>query len=192
MFIIACSTPDSTAFDAERPWRQPGDVIDSILPMEEYERRFRDGLNPVTAFTGGAESPEKLAEAFVASVASRDSVALRELLVTRAEFAWLVFPQHVYRRPPYEMDPGLFWMQLQQSSAKGLSRVLERLGGHSLRYRNVTCQADTVQVTAGPAKLWGHCELEFLDGNQLQSGQLFGSIVERDGVAKLLSYANMY
>ena len=63
LVCAACTTgeaPDAsqqTTADST-PWRQPGDVIDSILPMEEHLRRFRDGIPEVTALSGGATSRE--------------------------------------------------------------------------------------------------------------------------------------
>lgn len=187
---VGCSSPDAAAFDAERPWRQPGDVIDSILPMEEHERRFRDGLPEVARLSGGAPTQEGLARRFLMAVASNDSLQLRSMLVSRAEFAWLVFPHHLYRKPPYELDPGTFWMQIQQGSAKGLARVLERHGGGELRYRGLTCQRDTLELVSGSMAMWGDCQLAYQAGDSLLTRRLFGSMVEQDGVLKFLGYSN--
>jgi hypothetical protein len=188
--VVGCSSPEAVAFDTERPWRQPGDVIDSILPMQEYERRFREGLPEVATLSGGAASREELAKRFLVAVAARDSVALRGLAVSRAEFAWLVFPQHLYRRPPYELDPGTFWMQLTQGSAKGMARVLERHGGTPLEFQDMTCARDTLQLAAGAMTMWGDCSLRYQTGDSTLTRRLFGSMVELDGVVKLLSYSN--
>ena len=187
---VGCSSPDAAAFDAERPWRQPGDVIDSILPMEEHERRFREGLPVVTAFTGGEASREALAQRIVEAVSAQDTAALRTVLVNRAEFAWLVFPDHVYRRPPYELDPGTFWMQVQQGSAKGMARLLERHGGRPMQIRELQCERDTLQFVPGPLRAWRGCVLEYQAGDSLLARQLFGTVVQLGGVVKLLGYSN--
>lgn len=188
--ITGCSSPEVAAFDAERPWRQPGDVIDSILPMDEHERRFRDGLTAVTALSGGERSRDALAKRFLEALEQRDSLALRGLMVNRAEFAWLVFPNHLYRQPPYELDPGTLWMQLQQGSAKGLARALERHGGQRLRLQSMACQRDTLQLVSGPMTMWGNCQLGYEAGDSTLTRRLFGSMVEQDGVVKFLSYSN--
>jgi hypothetical protein len=188
--LAACRTPEAAVFDAERPWRQPGDVIDSILPMEEYERRFRSGLPAVTEFTHGAPDRDALASRFLAAVEARDSVALARLAVSRGEFAWLVFPHHRYRLPPYELDPGIFWMQLTASSSKGLARVLERHGGQRLVFRGIACTADTVQFTGGSVRGWSDCTLDYQASDSLLTRRLFGTVVERDGAWKLLGFAN--
>ncbi len=188
--LSGCSSAENAVFDAEHPWRQPGDVIDSILPMEEYERRFRVGLPEVTAFGHGAPDREALASRFLAAVEARDSVALARLAVSRGEFAWLVFPQHRYRVPPYELDPGIVWMQVTAASAKGLARVLERHGGQRLALRGISCASDTVQFTPGPVRAWGDCTLNYQAGDSLLTRRLFGTVVEHHGVVKLLGFSN--
>jgi hypothetical protein len=188
--LVGCSTPEASAFDAERPWRQQGDVIDSILPMAEHERRFREGLPEVTALAGGAPSREVLAQRFLAAVERGDSNALAGMSLTRAEFAWLLFPHHLYREPPYELEPGMLWMQLQQGSAKGLARVLERHGREPMEYRGLHCERDTLQLPSGAMQLWGDCQLTYRTADSTLTRRLFGSMVEYGGVVKFLSYAN--
>jgi hypothetical protein len=190
----ACGEPIESnvgqAFDPERPWRQPGDVIDSILPMEEYERRFRQGMSAVTAFTGGAPDREALVRSFLSALERSDTLALARLAVNRAEFSWLVFPDHLYRRPPYELDPGVFWMQIQMESAKGRARLLERVVGQRLTFRRLDCQRDTLQFRQGPIVAWAPCMVEYATADSTHERRLFGTIVERDGVAKFLGYGN--
>ena len=188
--IVGCSSPEVAAFDAERPWRQPGDVIDSILPMAEHERRFREGLTEVASLSGGEPSRDALAQRFFEALEQRDSLTLHGLLVNRAEFAWLVFPNHLYRQAPYELDPGTLWMQLQQGSAKGLARALERHGGQQLTLQDMGCQQDTLQLVSGSMSMWGKCQLRYQEGDSTLTRRLFGSMVEQDGVVKFLSYAN--
>lgn len=186
--LLAC--PASKAEQAGAPWRKPGDKIDSILPMPEYLRRFREGLTEPAEFRGGATSRDALARRFLSAVSARDSGAFAALVISRAEFAWLVFPHHVYATPPYELDPGIFWMQLTAGSAKGLGRTLERLGGKALAFQALHCQQDTVQVNGGPVRVWSSCGIRYREGDRLLTRRLFGSIIEREGRFKLLSYAN--
>ncbi|HEU5219018.1 MAG TPA: hypothetical protein VFU23_10175 [Gemmatimonadales bacterium] len=175
--------------DTARPWRQPGDKIDSILPMPEYLRRFRAGLTEPHRVVGGADTRKALARTVLAGLAARDTAGLTALLVTPAEFGWLVFPDHLYARPPYELDPAVFWMQLQQESVKGLHRVLERYGGKPLTFQSLECRRDTTQITTGPVRLWSSCLVAFQVGDSVETHRLFGSIVKRDGRMKLLSFA---
>ena len=186
--LLAC--PASNAEQAGAPWRKPGDKIDSILPMPEYLRRFREGLTEPAEFQGGAASREALARRFLSAVSAHDSGAFAALMISRAEFAWLVFPHHIYAAPPYELDPEIFWMQLTAGSAKGLGRSLERLGGRALALQALDCRRDTLQVRGGPVRVWSSCGIRYREGDRLRTARLFGSIVERGGRFKLLSYAN--
>jgi hypothetical protein len=178
------------AVDTSRPWRKPGDKIDSILPMPEYLRRFRQGMVEPARLSGGAESRDELARRFLAALSARDASAFADLAVSRAEFAWLVFPHHLYHNPPYELDPDIFWIQLKAGSAEGLGATLQRYGGARLTLLGQSCQRDTVQIKSGPVRVWSACELRFRAGDSVLTRRLFGSIVERDGRLKLLSFAN--
>ena len=174
--------------DTAKPWRKPGDKVDSILPMAEYIRRFRSGLVEPAAFEDGAPDRETLARRYLAAVSRRDTAALRGMLVTRAEFAWLVFPDHLYSRPPYELDPDIFWLQLREETGKGATRVLQRYGGVPLTYAGMECQRDTVQIVSGPDTVWNKCRLSYRTADSTLTRGLFGSIVQRRGRFKFLSY----
>jgi|ERR1043166_8716948 hypothetical protein len=179
------ASPDTT-----HPWRKPGDKVDSILPMEEYLRRFRLGLTEPGRLEGGEHSREALAREFLSAVSLRDTTRLTGLMISRAEFAWLVFPQHIYSRPPYELDPALHWLQIQARTQKGFTRTLNRLANHPLTFLSMHCQRDTVQLAIGRTRLWSDCRLHYRDGENEQVRRLFGSIVERNGRFKLFSLAN--
>ena len=187
---LGCVSAESAVYDPERPWRQPGDVIDSILPMEEYERRFREGLPRATRLTGGASDRETLVREFLTAVSRGDSVALGTMAVTRAEFAWLVFPHHLYRGAPYELDPAIVWLQVQAGSAKGQARLLERMSGTPLAFGGLDCERDTLQVTDGTLRMWGPCRVRYRTPDSTLERRLFGTMVERDGVVKFLGYGN--
>ncbi|MGQ0702204.1 MAG: hypothetical protein ACT4PM_03610 [Gemmatimonadales bacterium] len=198
--LIACSTPRAESrptasaitavLDSARPWRRPGDRIDSVLPMPEYLRRFRAGLAEPAGFTGGAPSRAALAQRAVEALGRRDTGALATLLITRAEFAWLVFPSHRSAQPPYELDPALFWFQIQRATAQGLGRILGDYGGRGLQFRELWCQPDSLQfVGEGPVRGWSACRVHVTTPNGALTRQVFGTILERGGQFKLLSYA---
>lgn len=191
--IVACSTKDASpkaavAADSAHPWRKPGDKVDSLLSMTEYLARFRDGLAEPAALSGGETSRDGLARHYLDAVSRRDTVALFGMLLTRAEYAWLVYPDHVYSRPPYDLDPAVAWLQLGDENGKGLSRVLQRYGGRPLEFRQLACARDTLQIVTGPDTLWGGCRLTYRSGDSTLTRTLFGSIVQRGGRVKFLSY----
>lgn len=166
--------------------------------MPEYVRRFREGLIEPSKLTNGAADRESLTRAFLAAVSRQDTAALGSLLITRAEFAWLVFPEHRYAAPPYELDPATFWMQLQAQSQTGFHRVLKRYGGKPIAFLGLTCQRDTLQIatrhpTRSTPMIWSPCLVRYRVSGSADSTftkRLFGSIVMREGRAKFLTYSN--
>ncbi|HET9064325.1 MAG TPA: hypothetical protein VFN22_00695 [Gemmatimonadales bacterium] len=190
--ITACTADRGAppSLDQEHPGRLAGDAIDSILPMPEYLRRFREGSAEVMALSGEVTSRDTIAARLLRAVAAHDSSAFADLAVSRAEFGWLVFPSHRYSVPPYELDPAIFWLQIQAASERGAARLLEQYGGKTLRFRSVTCTADTVQSISNNVRMWSGCITEFQVDGTTESARLFGTIIERDGVVKVLGYGN--
>lgn len=171
---------------------QPGYIIDSILPIDEQLRRFRTGLtDTVRGFEHGATSREALVRTFVQALETSDTTALIHLTVSRAEFAWLIYPDSPLSAPPYRQAPDLVWMRHTAASASGLKRLLERLGGSGLGLQSWSC-AD-LPTTEGTNRIWRDCAVRFQQsGSGQQSVQLFSGIIERQGRFKILSYANGY
>ncbi len=189
--LVGCSRADQPPFP-DQPWRQTGDVIDSLVPMEELLARFRRSTIPVDTLAGGTGSIDSLAESIFAAVAQRDSIALAGLRVSTSEFAWLLAGNHVYTRTPYDLDPALLWLQISAGSDKGQRRLLERLGGKPLSLISTICRTDTLQFTGNAVKAWSDCQVRWQDGPAESTGRLFGTVVERDGRFKVLGYGNDY
>ena len=171
---------------------QPGYIVDSILPMEEQLRRFRAGLTETpTALAGNVHSKDQLVRAFVRALESADTTALVRLTLTRAEFAYLVFPESPLSAPPYSQAPDLVWMQQSYASATGLQRLLHRLGGSPIGFRSLSCAE--FPVIEGSNRIWKNCTVRFSPpGGHMQTLRLFTSIIERDGRFKILSYNNAF
>jgi hypothetical protein len=112
------------------------------------------------------------------------------MLLSRREFAWVYYPRHIYRDPPYELDPGTFWMLIQGNSDKGLVRVMRRYGGRGLTFRTLEC-APGGNVIA-PLREAERCMLEFDVDGLPESRRMFGSIVGDGNGYKFVSYANEF
>jgi hypothetical protein len=197
--FLACSDTNAAARQGRGPSADSasavalsGGVIDSILPMEEQIRRFRLGIDSVSSFSGGSPSRVQLVRAFVSALEARDSAVFASLALTRAEFAWLYFPSHPYARPPYEMPPGLFWLQVASGSERGIARLLTRLGGKPLGYRGLICR-DTARAAHGDIAITDSCRVVIsAESGGPDTVRMFGSIAERDGRFKFVSYANEF
>lgn len=157
--------------------------------MEEAIRRFREGLAEVAGLEGGARSRDALVEAFVDAVETNDTSAVQRLLVSRAEYAYLYFPNSIYMNKPYQQAPALAWFLNVQSGEKGISRVMRRLGGQELAVERYSCGEPSRE---GANTFWRSCTLVYRDPleNSQVTRRLFGAVMGRDGRFKFLSYAN--
>jgi hypothetical protein len=191
----AATTDGRTARPADSTVRpqagRPGYVVDSILAPEEELRRFRAGTTEISTLSEGMPSRDGLVREFVRAVESSDTAALGRIAVSSAEFGWLIYPSSEYTKPPMRQAPEIVWLLRTNESDQGLRRVLERHGGQPLRYLRHTC--NTAPTTQGQNRFWTGCVLHSRsEAGPVVRQRLFGTLVERDGVWKVLSYANQY
>jgi len=171
----------------------PGYVIDSVLPVGEEMRRFRNAIGGVSAtrLENASPSREELIQRFVRDLANRDSLDLKAAALSAREFIDLVYPSSPNTHPPYRQSPGFVWMQINGQGASGLTRVLQRRGGQSLSYIGHSCQPKP--DTQGTNKLWLGCMIRLVSlSGDTTVDRLFGSIIERDGRFKFVSFANQF
>lgn len=164
-------------------------TVDSIRPADEALARFRDGLPIAEALAGGAPSRDSLVSRFTDAVARQDTAALRAMVIDRAEYGWIYFPSLRRMNPGLNMQPEVMWMLQEQESEKGIVRVLRRLGGGQARFGGHACEA--APQVEGANRYFHQCTVETVapDG-EMAPLKLFGSVVERGGEWKIVSYAN--
>ena len=124
----------------------------------------------------------------VAALAASDTSALRALAVTRAEYAWLIYPESPLLHPPYRQPIDVAWMLHAAPHAKGFARLLERLGGRPLRLDSLACAPEP--VTQGANRFWTQCTARITIGSDAVELRLFTALVERSGMFKVMSYDN--
>lgn len=187
VLLGACESANGAATVPAQGWT----VVDSVHPPAVALERFRKGLTgPVESLTHGASSVESLTARWVAAVEAHDTTTLRQLVIDRAEFAWLYYPASPFARGPLAQSPELVWLRLQGNSEKGIVRVLRRLGGSDMRYRSVACRR--APKTEGEQLLWEYCEVRRGEGSGDRAEVLFGGILEHEGRFKFVSYANQF
>jgi hypothetical protein len=168
----------------------PPVFVDSVFPIEEEIRRFRAviGREP-EKLSGGMASRDALIDRFVRAVEAADTAGLLEMRMSVEEFGYLYYPHTRYTAPPYELPPGLLWFQIENGSSPGLARLLDRLGGKPLGFLGYACASEPVVEEQN--RTWTACSVRFQPpGEEPRELALFGSILERDGVFKFMSYAN--
>ena len=168
----------------------PGTIVDSILPIEEEIRRFRATVAEAPdRLEGGEASRDELVARFVTAVEAADTLELRDLLVTRAEFAYLYYPHTMYTRPPYELSPALLWFQIETGSSQGFSRMMDAFAGRPLEWTGYRCAPEP--RLEGENRVWQECRILLAPAEgEPSEAALFGSILERSGVFKFVSYSN--
>lgn len=188
---VSCARADAAPRETVQAPPATAGIVDSALPVTELMRRFRVGLDSTTRLdSGAAPSRDALLSRFERAVARRDSTALRAMALSRAEFAYLYYPGSMYVRPPYVTSPGIVWQLMHARSETGLRRLVTRVGGHELHVVAQTCE--TAPVVEGGNHYYRDCVLSYrrAAGAPLEKKRLFGSLMERDGRWKIVSYAN--
>lgn len=191
--LTACDHASARDAGADRESPAPAAaavVVDSALTPEEHLRRFRDGLAPVEALEGGESSREALVRAWADAMERQDTARLVALHLTRAEFAYLYFPESPYAAPPARTPPDFLWFQFRENSEKGLNRAVRRLAGEPLGVEGVRCPE--APRPHGRSLLHEGCTVRRRTVEGAVEQRLFGTILERDGRFKFVSYANQF
>jgi hypothetical protein len=193
----ACDSPAPRAAEAKEA--DPASAVatpaaatlpqDSALPIEEQLRRFRAGLVEPKGLENGFRSPDALARAFARAVSARDTAALSRMKLTREEFAWFYYPQSPRSLPPYELDPDLAWMQVRANGQRGYIRLMTQFAGKEMRVHGQGCEGKTESYNG--IRVMSYCWIRYT-GADGRTGRdiLYGGIIERGGIYKLVSYAN--
>lgn len=169
---------------------QPGYVVDSILPPAEERRRFLAASPGMTSpdFRGGAASRDLLAHRFLASLSARDTASLRAMVLQPREFAELYYDDSPFSHPPYRQPMSLAWRTIQDPSGVGLNRLLARQSGRPFTFVSQAC--DPLPKREGATTRFTGCLVRYVDGADTVTRRLYGSILQRGGKYKFLSYTN--
>lgn len=186
LVAAACTPSDESGEPADTAV-----VVTSSEMSAEIEAKldsFRAGLEAPQALEGGARSADSLVSRLLRAISKSDTMALRRMLLSRAEFAYLTYPTSVVAHEPYELEPANTWFLAQEASEKGISRALRRWGGRELSYIDHECPRVEQE---GPNTVHGDCTARWtVGGRDTVALSLFRAIIEREGRFKFLSYGN--
>jgi hypothetical protein len=163
--------------------------VDTLRAPAEALARFRDGLPIADSLAGGAPSRDSLVARFADAVARQDTAAVRGMVLDRAEYGWIYFPSLQRMNPATHLQPEVMWMLQAQESEKGITRVFRRLGAGQARFGAYACEP--APRVDGPNRYWDACTVDVIaaDGEKATL-KLLGSLIERGGRWKIVSYAN--
>ncbi|WP_396207948.1 hypothetical protein [Gemmatimonas sp.] len=195
--IVACRG-DSPARDLTEAEKQAahvkdvvaaGGTVDSIIPVAEALQRFRADLPKQDTLSHASASRGALVQRLAAALMASDTSALNAMVLSRAEFAWLFYEDSPLSRPPYEAPPALLWSQILVGSDDGARQLVNRLGGKTITVSAFTCP--NPPEVEGRHTLHKRCTVRFsVPGEKPLEGNLFGSIIERDGRFKFIGLGN--
>jgi hypothetical protein len=158
--------------------------------IEQQLSAFRRTVRvPAPDSMDGERSARALVRRFALALERADTNAFRQMALTRAEFAYLYYPESPYTAKPYRQDPALLWFMIQEGSNKGLTRLFDRYAGSPTGYVGYRCSA--ASEVHGSTRLWPRCFIRRVvtRGDTIED-RLFGTIIERNGRFKFLSYVN--
>ena len=188
--VAGCDRPASSsergAVQRSETARQVTAVDTSDTPLAAL-RRFRVGLDS-PAYLDGPRSRDALVKQFFAALRAGDRPALERLAMTQAEFAYLVFPDSRWIRPPYNQPADLEWLLLKSKSDPGLTRLLRRFG----TVEPVSYSCLQPPEMDGGVKYWPGCLVRMSDRGRTADMKLFGSIIELNGRFKFRDYNNAF
>jgi len=166
-----------------------GGVVDSVLPIAEALRRFRVDLPKQDTLYHASATRGELVGRLARAITRRDTADLNAMALSRAEFAWLFYEESPLSRPPYEAPPGLLWGQILTTSDEGIRQLVNRLGGKAIEVSDLRCPNQAEQE--GRNRLYKRCTVRFAaPGEKPLAGNLFGSILARDGRFKFVGLGN--
>jgi hypothetical protein len=168
--------------------KTPGYVIDSVFTPEENLRRFQATVTAPSGnrVSGGAPSTDALLRRYWALLAAGDTLGMTPLIVSRAEYAYLYFPESV--EGASGMPPAVGWELIVRQSGRGLSRALFQAQRGPAPIVRTIC-SDEPRVM-GKSKLYGPCGVVIRRDGTEETLWIAKSLLERDGVHKLLGLQN--
>lgn len=188
MLALAAGCSDAPPQDDRPTVTQPAGEGGSPYSLDSALTLFRQGIPRLDTLEHASTSIDQLVSRFAAIVEKRDTAALREIVMSRREYAWLYYPTSRWTKAPTKQEPGLNWFLHTQSSQKGATRLLGDYGGRPVRIVHNECRGPA--RVEGSNRIWGDCRQTIVTGRDSTIMRLFGGVIEREGRFKIFSYSN--
>ncbi len=130
-------------------------------------------------------SKERLIKRALSAIEDRDALALKKIMITEQDFRNYIWPELPAKKnnAPYDY----IWSQMAMKSGLGIENIMNTLGGIKMTFRDCAFE-DSMESYSGFTIYSG--AIVRVEGQQDLERKLrvFGSIVERAGEFKILSY----
>lgn len=147
-----------------------------------------------TPLNGGTASAKALVAAALKGLQNNDTALLMSLLISQDEYFNIIYPeQGMHWAGARDKRPEVrefLWENHAGSSIKGLRRALRDLGGQKLTLNNIEFTDGTKQYIS--YRIHEGTVLTLVDeSSNTHTTQAVGSIVEKDGVFKLMAWRDL-
>ena len=115
----------------------------------------------------------------------RDTAALLRTHLSRAEFAYLYYPEHPQARAPHPLPPDLMWLMIETRSTRAVAEMVAELDGGPSHLETVHCQSTARQ---GGARVYRGCRGTLRRKGGADEDVALGPIIERDGRFKFIAF----
>jgi hypothetical protein len=136
-----------------------------------------------TALRGYAESTEELGQAVVDALNGGDKKALHALRAGREEYVTVLYPAF----PKTAFDADFAWNNLNRKCTVGVEKWLRRFGRRDLTFTGIRFERPTESYEGLRLHRGTVLSVRLPDG-ETRDLEILGSVVEREGRFKLLSY----
>lgn len=144
--------------------------------------------------SGGASSKSELVEKVLDRFAHRDTVALGRLLVDKDEFLDIIYPElgihYASARDTREETKAFLWEHQYLNARKGLFKALREVGGKEMAFVDMRFADGEKHFRTYKLHEGTEVDVRTADGQEATLLAL-GTIIERDGRFKLLSYRDI-
>jgi len=136
----------------------------------------------------GLPSQEAVAKKVVQALAGQDLQSLKDLALTKDEFARFVWPELPASNPKTNVPFDFVWNDVYYRSTTRMNALFQQMKGKRLSVVRTSCRRKVEEYATH--KAYPDMEIVVKDESGKEgSYPLFGTLIEMDGVYKIYSYA---
>ena len=147
------------------------------VPLGCEHRRWKNSFN----------SPAEIGRAVVEALNQGDTSGLHQLRVSRKEYVSWMWPEFPASGPPHNYPEDFAWSNLDTKCSRAVRQLIKRYGENNLTFVGLGFAQSTKEYR-GFQLLRGTVLTVRNNSGHQKTLKILGSVVEKDGRYKLLSY----
>jgi hypothetical protein len=184
----AVDYPSLRHSDCSRLLRKPAATLCLLAALGLAACGSHNSVSASARLRNGAPSQEALAQAVLQAIARQDIQAMKDLALSKEEFARYVWPELPVSNPRTNVPLDFVWNDVYFRSTLRMQAIFDDLKGKEFGPVRVRCRRK--EESYATHRAWPDMEviLRGADGKEF-SYPLFGTLIEMDGIWKVYSYA---